>query len=155
MTRVGVESMALLVGERVGFKMRPHFHAAEQITYVVSGEVWTFVDDRVLFSGPGDFVRVPGNVVHWASVEPGSSAFTWEVHTPLQGDPVEAEGITWLVPPHRIPNLSWIPGGFINDAVPVDELEAYEAGLLQATRESLELEKRLAGVGTKPTGARR
>jgi quercetin dioxygenase-like cupin family protein len=152
-TRVGGETMAILLGERIGFKMRPHFHAAEQISYVVSGEVWTFVDDRVFYSQPGDFIRVPGNVVHWASVEPTSTAFTWEVHTPLQGDPVEAKGITWLVPPHRVPNLSWIPGGFINDALPVDELEAYESGLLQATKESLKLQPR-APQGVKPTGAR-
>jgi quercetin dioxygenase-like cupin family protein len=152
-TRVGGETMALLLGERIGFKMRPHFHAAEQISYVVSGELWTFVDDRVFYSQPGDFIRVPGNVVHWASVEPGETAFSWEVHTPLQGDPVEAKGITWLVPPHRVPNLSWIPGGFINDALPVEELEAYEAGLLQATKESLKLQPH-AGHGVKPTGAR-
>jgi quercetin dioxygenase-like cupin family protein len=152
-TRVGGETMAILLGERIGFKMRPHFHAAEQISYVVSGEVWTFVDDRVFYSQPGDFIRVPGNVVHWASVDRDQTAFTWEVHTPLQGDPVEAKGITWLVPEHRIPNLTWIPGGFINDALPVEELEAYESGLLQATRESLKLRER-ADHGVKPTGAR-
>jgi quercetin dioxygenase-like cupin family protein len=155
MVRVGGETLAILLGERIGFKMRPHFHAAEQISYVVEGEVWTFIDDRVIFSQPGDFIRVPGNVVHWAMVEPGEKAVTFEVHAPLQGDPVEATGTTWLVPPHRIPSLSWIPGGFINDALPVDELEAYEAGLLQAARASLELQDQVAGLGVKPTGAKR
>jgi quercetin dioxygenase-like cupin family protein len=152
-TRVGGETMAILLGERIGFKMRPHFHAAEQISYVVEGEVWTFVDDRVFYSGPGDFIRVPGNVVHWASVARGKSAFTWEVHTPLQGDPVEASGVTWLVPGHRLPHLRWIPGGFINDALPVDELEGFESSLVEARSESLKLLAR-SPRGVKPTGAR-
>jgi quercetin dioxygenase-like cupin family protein len=152
--RVGSETMAILLSERVGLKARPHLHAAEQISYVVEGEVWTFVDDRVFFSGPGDLIRVPGNIVHWALVEPGKKAITFEVHTPLQGDPVNAQGMNWLVPPHRVPALSWIPGGFPTDALPAEELEVYEAGLLQATRESLKLQP-LASHGVKPTGARR
>jgi quercetin dioxygenase-like cupin family protein len=152
--RVGSETMAILLSERVGLKARPHLHAAEQISYVVEGEVWTFVDDRVFYSGPGDFIRVPGNVVHWALVEPGQKAITFEVHTPLQGDPVHAQGMNWLVPPHRVPALAWIPGGFPTDALPAEELETYEAGLLEATRESVRLQKR-AARGVKPTGARR
>jgi quercetin dioxygenase-like cupin family protein len=151
--RVGSETMAVLLSERVGLKARPHLHAAEQISYVVEGEVWTFVDDRVFYSGPGDLIRVPGNIVHWALVDPGTKAVTFEVHTPLQGDPVSAQGMNWLVPPHRVASLSWIPGGFPTDALPAEELEAYEAGLLQATRESRKLQKR-ASRGVKPTGAR-
>jgi quercetin dioxygenase-like cupin family protein len=153
--RVGGETMAILLSERVGLKARPHLHAAEQISYVVEGEVWTFIDDRVVFSKAGDVIRVPGNVVHWALVEPGKKAVTFEVHTPLQGDPVTAHGMNWLVPPHRVPNLSWIPGGFPTDALPAEDLEPFEAGLVQATTESLELEKHVAGYGIKPTGARR
>lgn len=152
--RVGSETMAILLSERVGLKARPHLHAAEQISYVVEGEVWTFVDDRVFYSGPGDFIRVPGNIVHWALVEPGIKAVTFEVHTPLQGDPVNARGMNWLVPSHRVASLAWIPGGFPTDALPAEELEAYEAGLLTATRESVALQEP-AARGVKPTGARR
>ena len=46
---------------------------------------------RVLLAA-GDFVRVPGNVVHWAMVEPGKTAFTFEVHTPLAGRSGRGQG---------------------------------------------------------------
>ena len=147
------ERMSILYSERVGLKARPHLHAAEQISYVVSGEVWTFVDDRVIYSKAGDVVRVPGNIVHWALVEPGKKAVTFEVHTPLQGDPSGARFGTWLVPEHRIPHVAWIPGGFPTDALPAEELEAYEAGLIQSVKEGLKLADRVP-AGFKPTGAR-
>jgi quercetin dioxygenase-like cupin family protein len=155
--RIAGETMAILYSERVGLKARPHFHAAEQLSYVVRGEVWTFIDDRVVFAKAGDVIRVPGNVIHWALVEPGETAVTFEVHTPLQGDPAlsSKNGLRFLVPEHRISTLSWIPGGFPTDALPAEELEAYEAGLLQAARESLELQKRVPARGVTPTGSRR
>jgi quercetin dioxygenase-like cupin family protein len=147
------ERMSILYSERDGLKARPHLHAAEQISYVVSGEVWTFVDDRVIYSKAGDVIRVPGNIVHWALVEPGKQAVTFEVHTPIQGDPSGARWGTWLVPEHRIPHVPWIPGGFPTDALPAEELEAYEAGLIASTKEALKLGARVA-PGIKPTGAR-
>ena len=155
--RVAGESFSILYSERVGLKARPHFHAAEQLSYVVSGEVWTFVDDRVLYAKTGDVIRVPGNVIHWALVEPGKTAVTFEVHTPVQGDPVVSSktGLRFLLPEHRIPNVHWIPGGFPTDALPARELEAYEAGLLGAARETIELQKRVRARDLTPIGGRR
>ena len=155
--RVAGESFSILYSERVGLKARPHLHAAEQLSYVVSGEVWTFVDDRVFFSKAGDVIRVPGNVIHWALVEPGTTAVTFEVHTPVQGDPVVSAkgGLTFLLPEHRVPQIAWIPGGFPTDALPAEELEDYEAGLLKAARESLALQERVPSRQLTPIGGRR
>ena len=38
---------------------------------------------------------------------------------------------------------------------PVEELEAYEAGLLQAAKASLDLQEQVVSRGVKPTGAKR
>jgi quercetin dioxygenase-like cupin family protein len=154
---VAGETFSILYSERVGLKARPHQHAAEQLSYVIKGEVWTFVDGRVFFSKAGDVIRVPGNIIHWALVEPGTTAVTFEVHTPLQGDPVAAAkyGRKYLLPEHRVPSLSWIPGGFPTDALPAEELEAYEAGLLTAAKAELELQKRTPVSAVTPIGGRR
>ena len=111
----------------------------------------------MIYAKAGDVIRVPGNVIHWALVEPGETAVTFEVHTPVQGDPVVSAktGCDFLLPEHRIPNVHWIPGGFPTDALPAEELEAYEAGLLAAARETIELQKRMPARDLTPIGGRR
>lgn len=140
MLRVGGESMAIMYSERLGLKARPHFHAAEQISYIVEGELWTFLDDRVIHSRAGDVVRIPGNAVHWALVKAGHKAVTFEVHTPLQGDPVSTRGMQWLLPQHRLPALNWIPGGFSTDALAADLLVDFEVKTMAADAERQRLE---------------
>lgn len=152
--QVAAESMSILYSERVGLKARPHFHAAEQISYVVEGEVWTFIEDRVVLARAGDFVRVPGNAIHWAMVKPGQKAVTFEVHTPLQGDPVAAHR-TYLVPDHRIPLLHWIPGGFSSDALPAEQLEPMESELIEAASQGSRLQGEVHSQGVSATGSQR
>ncbi len=129
---VGGESMSIMFTERDGYKARPHFHASEQLSYVIDGEIWTFIEGRAYRSPAGDFVRVPGNADHWAMASPGKKAVVFEVHTPLQNDPATANRVH-LVPPHRVPLLPWIPGGHPSDAPPSDELEKLEAEMKRAS----------------------
>lgn len=134
---VGAESMSIMFTERDGYKARPHFHASEQLSYVIDGEIWTFIEGRAYRSPAGDFVRVPGNADHWAMASPGKKAVVFEVHTPLQNDPATSNRVH-LVPPHRVPLLPWIPGGHPSDAPPSEELEKWEA---EMKRTALEAER--------------
>ena len=142
---VGAESMSIMFTERDGYKARPHFHASEQLSYVIDGEIWTFIEGRAFRSPAGDFVRVPGNADHWAMASPGKKAIVFEVHTPLQNDPATANRVH-LVPPHRVPLLPWIPGGHPSDAPPSAELEKLEEEMKRAAGQAQGLRNATADV---------
>jgi quercetin dioxygenase-like cupin family protein len=42
----------------------PHSHPHEQVAYVVSGEIFFFMDGKPTRLGPGDMYTVPPNVPH-------------------------------------------------------------------------------------------
>jgi quercetin dioxygenase-like cupin family protein len=42
----------------------PHSHPHEQISYVVSGEINLFLDNKLTRLGPGDMFTVPPNLPH-------------------------------------------------------------------------------------------
>ena len=42
----------------------PHSHPHEQISYVVSGEINLFLDNKLARLGPGDMFTVPPNLQH-------------------------------------------------------------------------------------------
>jgi quercetin dioxygenase-like cupin family protein len=42
----------------------PHSHPHEQISYVVSGEINLFMDNKLTRLGPGDMFTVPPNIPH-------------------------------------------------------------------------------------------
>jgi quercetin dioxygenase-like cupin family protein len=42
----------------------PHSHPHEQISYVVSGEINLFMDNKLTRLGPGDLFTVPPNIPH-------------------------------------------------------------------------------------------
>ena len=49
-----------------GYHTRPHMHDCEQMNYIVSGEMYFFVDGRGYRCRQGDVMRIPRNKVHWA-----------------------------------------------------------------------------------------
>lgn len=66
-----------------GYHSVPHTHGPEIHGYVLSGEMWIFVNGKGYLLKPGDFIRVPQNAVHWAWNR-GSEPFTWvQVLIPL------------------------------------------------------------------------
>lgn len=64
-----------------GYHSSPHVHPAEQLNFVLEGELWMFVEDEAVLLEPGDFHRVPGMAVHWAKVEDGPCVLV-EAHSP-------------------------------------------------------------------------
>ena len=153
--RVGGETMAILLSERVGLKARPHLHAAEQISYVVEGEVWTFVDDRVSSRRPGDVDPRAGEHRPLGARRAGQEGRDLRGAHAAPGRSGDARcGMNWLVPSHRVPPLAWIPGGFPTDALPAEELEALRGRTdRRRRRESLEARRARAGRGQADRGA--
>ena len=61
-----------------GYHTTPHAHEAEQINYVLEGEIWFFVEERGFLCKTGDFQRIPGHKIHWAWNRSSSDAVVVE-----------------------------------------------------------------------------
>jgi quercetin dioxygenase-like cupin family protein len=81
--------MSLMVATRQpGYHSKPHSHDAEQLNYVLEGELLVFVDDVSFRAEKGDVFRVPRNAVHWSWVQGETPCVLLETHVPpLIGDP--------------------------------------------------------------------
>lgn len=74
---------SMMVAHRVpGYHTRPHMHDAEQINYIVSGEIWFFIEERAFRCRAGDFMRIPRNRIHWAWNKSDQEAVLVESHSP-------------------------------------------------------------------------
>ncbi len=49
-----------------GYHSSPHKHVAEQLNYIIDGEIWVFIEQEGYRLKEGDFLRVPPMKVHWA-----------------------------------------------------------------------------------------
>lgn len=65
-----------------GYHTTPHAHEAEQINYVLAGEIWFFVEERGFLCKAGDFHRVPSGKIHWAWNRSDGDATVVEAHSP-------------------------------------------------------------------------
>ena len=65
-----------------GYHTTPHAHEAEQINYVLEGEIWFFVEEHGFLCKAGDFHRIPGHKIHWAWNRSNSDAVVVEAHSP-------------------------------------------------------------------------
>lgn len=85
---LGGDEMSLIVADRgSGYHSKAHQHAAEQLNYVVSGEIWIFVEDEGFLAQEGDFFRIPANAVHWSRVKGDQPCRLVEAHAPsIAGD---------------------------------------------------------------------
>lgn len=83
------EDMSLLIATRQpGYHSKPHKHDAEQLNYVLDGELYVFVNDDGFLARKGDIFRIPRNAVHWSWVQGDRSCVLLEAHAPpLVGDP--------------------------------------------------------------------
>ena len=57
-------------------------HEAEQINYVLEGEIWFFVEERGFLCKAGDFHRIPSHKIHWAWNRSSADAVVVEAHAP-------------------------------------------------------------------------
>ena len=86
--------IGIMVGSRsFGYHSKPHFHDAEQFNYILSGEIWFFIEDEGFLCKSGDILRIPRNKVHWTWCKHPDGVQFLEAHCPaLIGDADLAAG---------------------------------------------------------------
>ncbi len=83
----GLESSMMVAVRQPQYHSRPHIHDAEQLNYVLDGELYVFVNDGGFLAKAGDIFRIPRNAVHWSWVQGTVPCVLLETHTPpLIGD---------------------------------------------------------------------
>lgn len=84
----GLESSLIVATRFPGYHSIPHVHDAEQLNWVLEGELWIFVGEEGFLARQGDFFRIPRNAVHWSWVQGSGPCTLVEAHAPgLVGDP--------------------------------------------------------------------
>jgi quercetin dioxygenase-like cupin family protein len=78
----GLESSLMIARRSAGYHSRAHVHDAEQLNYVMEGEIWIFVEEVAFHLKKGDFLRIPRLAVHWAWNKSDSDVVLLESHTP-------------------------------------------------------------------------
>ena len=118
--RVFGKDTSIMFAERgPGYHTRPHRHECEQMNYIVSGEIWFFVEDQGYRCKQGDLMRIPRGKVHWAYNCAHGDAVVIESHTPpLIGNNAEARktAIPLLGDDEKIADVKYV----VNEVVPMD-----------------------------------
>jgi quercetin dioxygenase-like cupin family protein len=99
----GLDASIMVATRQPGYHSKPHRHAAEQLNYVIEGELYVFVDDDGFLARKGDVFRIPSDAVHWSWVQGSTECVLLEVHAPaLIGDPGVIDTAAALLAPHEI-----------------------------------------------------
>ncbi len=88
-----------------GYHSNPHRHDAEQINYLLEGEVWVFIEDDAFLMKAGDFSRIPKNALHWAWNRSDKPCTLIEAHAPVC-DPLTRVNAHGLFAEGETPDLS-------------------------------------------------
>jgi mannose-6-phosphate isomerase-like protein (cupin superfamily) len=87
----GIESSIMFAERGPGYHTRPHRHDCEQMNYIMSGEMWFFVEGQGYHCKPGDLMRIPRGRLHWAFNCSDQHTTILETHCPpLIGNNAEA-----------------------------------------------------------------
>jgi quercetin dioxygenase-like cupin family protein len=78
----GTDTSIMFAERAPGYHTSPHQHDCEQMNYIVSGEIYFFVDGRGYCCKAGDVMRIPRNKVHWAWNRGKDTAVVFESHAP-------------------------------------------------------------------------
>ena len=78
----GNECDLMIAVRAPGYRTRPHFHASDQINYILEGEIWYFVEDKGFHCEKGDFVRIPSSKIQWEWNCSNANAVVIETHAP-------------------------------------------------------------------------
>src|SRR5579872_7373588 len=78
----GTDTSIMFAERASGYHTSPHMHDCDQINYIVSGEMYFFVDGRGYRCRVGDVMRIPRNKVHWAWNRGKETAVIFESHAP-------------------------------------------------------------------------
>lgn len=101
----GNDSNMMVAVRGPGYHSHPHVHDCEQINYMLSGEVWVFIENDGFLMKTGDFCRIPRNAVHWAWNRSDRDCTLIEVHAPAC-DPTVRKGAIGLYADGETPDLS-------------------------------------------------
>jgi len=74
-----------LATRKGGYHSVPHIHDAEQIHFIVKGEIKIFTSEAGFDCKEGDFNIVPRNIPHWAIVPTDDENILLQVHSPVLG----------------------------------------------------------------------
>jgi quercetin dioxygenase-like cupin family protein len=123
----GNECNMMLAVRGPGYHSHPHRHDAEQINYMLDGEVWVFIEGSGFLMKRGDFCRIPRNALHWAWNRSDAECTLIEVHAPTC-DPLVRKGAQGLYAEGETPDLSTAVSTIRGGEDPV-EIEARVLGL--------------------------
>jgi quercetin dioxygenase-like cupin family protein len=101
----GNECDLMIAVRAPGYRTRPHFHASDQINYILEGEIWYFVEDKGFHCEKGDFVRIPSNKIQWEWNRSGADAVVVETHAPAMIGGQSIEGAVSLFDESEIPAI--------------------------------------------------
>jgi mannose-6-phosphate isomerase-like protein (cupin superfamily) len=116
---------SLMFAERApGYHTSPHQHDCEQMNYIVSGEIFFFVDGRGYRCKAGDIMRIPRNKVHWAWNRGTETAVVFESHAPPLRDRGR-EAVALLGPDDDPAKIQFMSNILVKmDQAEIDRIEA-------------------------------
>jgi mannose-6-phosphate isomerase-like protein (cupin superfamily) len=121
----GMETSIMFAERGPGYHTRPHRHACEQINYIISGEIWFFVEGVGYRCRAGDIMRVPRSKIHWAWNCGSEQAVLIESHSPpLIGNNAEARktAVPLLGSDENVEDVKYV----VNEVVPMDPARVAE-----------------------------
>jgi mannose-6-phosphate isomerase-like protein (cupin superfamily) len=74
----GNECSLMYATRAPGYHTTPHAHEAEQINYVLEGEIWFFVEERGFLCKAGDFHRIPTHKFTGRGTAPTPTRSLWK-----------------------------------------------------------------------------
>jgi len=84
----GKDASMMVATRQPGYHSKPHRHSAEQLNFVMEGELYVFVDEDGFLARKGDVFRIPSDAIHWSWVQGTTACVLLEMHAPaLVGDP--------------------------------------------------------------------
>jgi len=69
-----------------GMKVNPHSHPFEQLVYIVKGTALFHIGEEVVTAGPGDIIRIPPDVMHYAEPVGTETVLNLDVFSPIRDD---------------------------------------------------------------------
>lgn len=117
----GNEANMMVATRSAGYHSVPHRHEPEQLNYVTEGELWVFIEDEAWDLKKGDFLRIPGNKLHWAWNRGDVPCTMVQCHAPVL-DPDARKGTHALFADGETPQVRRSPKT-ITENIDVSDLE--------------------------------
>lgn len=100
----GKKARAVIAERQPGYHSKPHRHSAEQLNYVMEGEMLLFIEDDGFVVRTGDFVQVPAGAVRWSWVRGDKRCVLLEIQMDPTNEPRATGSERFLVAPAESPD---------------------------------------------------